>query len=146
MSSSSKKSDLGMRIPEIEIMDREKCRGAWEAAFKSKPPKYASVQFMQRLLIHHAQCLALGGYSAATKRAMRSFLAPASADGVSKPASPAATLIREWNGRMYRVEAVSDHYVLDGKPFKSLSAVALHITGAKWSGPRFFGLTAKRNA
>jgi len=34
-----------------------------------------------------------------------------------------------------------DGYQLDGNHFKSLSAIALHITGTSWSGPRFFGLT-----
>ncbi|MEM9374220.1 MAG: DUF2924 domain-containing protein, partial [Planctomycetota bacterium] len=28
----------------------------------------------------------------------------------------------------------------DGKEYASLSEVARHITGARWSGPRFFGL------
>ena len=30
--------------------------------------------------------------------------------------------------------------VLDGKVWRSLSAIARHITGAHWSGPRFFGV------
>ena len=30
--------------------------------------------------------------------------------------------------------------VLDEKVWRSLSAIARHITGARWSGPRFFGV------
>jgi hypothetical protein len=30
---------------------------------------------------------------------------------------------------------------MDGKTYRSLSAIARRITGAQWSGPRFFGLT-----
>jgi hypothetical protein len=30
--------------------------------------------------------------------------------------------------------------------YRSLSAIARKITGARWSGPRFFGLTNKRGA
>jgi hypothetical protein len=44
------------------------------------------------------------------------------------------------------VEASPEGYVLDGKTYTSLSAIARHITGARWSGPRFFGLTRKRCA
>ncbi|WP_245814005.1 DUF2924 domain-containing protein [Boseongicola aestuarii] len=32
---------------------------------------------------------------------------------------------------------------MDGQTFSSLSAVAKRITGAEWSGPRFFGLNRR---
>jgi hypothetical protein len=48
--------------------------------------------------------------------------------------------MREWNGRTYQVEATKEGYVLDGTTYRSLSAIAKKITGAHWSGPRFFGL------
>lgn len=31
-------------------------------------------------------------------------------------------------------------YAFDGQVFKSLTAVARHITGTHWNGPKFFGL------
>nr|WP_245625564.1 DUF2924 domain-containing protein [Ahrensia marina] len=49
-------------------------------------------------------------------------------------------LVREWNGRTYQVEALERGFRLDGKTYRSLSAIAKKITGAHWSGPRFFGL------
>lgn len=49
-------------------------------------------------------------------------------------------LVREWNGRTYQVEAVEGGFKLDGKTYRSLTATAKKITGAHWSGPRFFGL------
>jgi hypothetical protein len=48
--------------------------------------------------------------------------------------------MREWNGRIHVVDVVADGYRLDGKTYRSLSAVAKRITGTHWSGPRFFGL------
>ena len=54
--------------------------------------------------------------------------------------APGARLLREWNGRQHFVEVVENGYVLDGKTYRSLSAIARRITGAHWSGPRFFGL------
>lgn len=65
------------------------------------------------------------------------------------PAPPAALrtqpsvgtrLVREWNGRMHVVEVTENGFVWDGKSYRSLSAIARRITGAHWSGPRFFGL------
>lgn len=57
-------------------------------------------------------------------------------------ARPAAgtRLVREWNGRTHVVEVTQDGFVMDGKNYRSLSAIAKRITGAHWSGPRFFGL------
>jgi hypothetical protein len=49
-------------------------------------------------------------------------------------------LIREWNGSSHVVESVDGGFVWNGKRYGSLSAVARAITGARWSGPRFFGL------
>ena len=64
------------------------------------------------------------------------------ASGKSLPAitKPGSHLIREWTGRTYQVEVVEGGYVMDGKTWRSLSAIARHITGARWSGPRFFGV------
>ncbi|RWN26138.1 MAG: DUF2924 domain-containing protein [Mesorhizobium sp.] len=56
------------------------------------------------------------------------------------PPRVGSRLMREWNGRMHIVEVVDDGFVLDGNTYGSLSAVARRITGAHWSGPRFFGL------
>ncbi|PAQ06744.1 DUF2924 domain-containing protein [Mesorhizobium temperatum] len=71
---------------------------------------------------------------------------PASSDRALKsslrslPPKVGSRLMREWNGRMHIVEVVDDGFVLDGNTYGSLSAVARRITGAHWSGPRFFGL------
>lgn len=56
-------------------------------------------------------------------------------------ARPGAHLVREWNGRTYQVEVTLEGYRLDSRIWPSLSAIAKHITGTTWSGPRFFGLS-----
>lgn len=53
---------------------------------------------------------------------------------------PGARLVREWNGRMNVVEVTDNGFIHEGKTYRSLSAIAKRITGAHWSGPRFFGL------
>jgi hypothetical protein len=54
--------------------------------------------------------------------------------------SPGTRLIREWHGHTHTVEVVKGGFQYDGEKYKSLSKVAHTITGARWSGPRFFGL------
>lgn len=115
----------------------------WEAAFGSPPPPYLSVPFMQKALTYEAQCKALGGLPAATRRTLTQ-IAVGEDVSVATPAklSTGAHLVREWNGRTYQVQVTNEGFEMDGRTWKSLSAIAKHITGATWSGPRFFGLTA----
>ena len=58
---------------------------------------------------------------------------------------PGSRLVREWHGRTHTVCVTDDGFDFQGKTYRSLTKIALHITGAQWSGPRFFGLT-KRSA
>jgi hypothetical protein len=54
--------------------------------------------------------------------------------------SAGARLIREWQGRTFVVDVTDSGYVFEGREHRSLTAIALQITGVQWSGPRFFGL------
>lgn len=60
---------------------------------------------------------------------------------VSRPRlTPGARLIRQWNGRTIAVEVRDDHFIWEDRSYRSLSQIASEVTGAHWSGPRFFGL------
>ena len=120
---------------------------SWEAAFGLPPAPFLSVSFMEKALAYDAQCKAQGGLPAQARRQLRQI-----AEGGRRPVEaaitssiqPGAHRVREWNGRTYLVEVLANGYRMDGKTWPSLSAIARHITGAHWSGPRFFGLTARR--
>jgi hypothetical protein len=129
--------DLNQAIAVIERLDRGGCLDLWRDVFGRPPPKYLSSQFMKRVLIWDLQNKQLRTLSARTERRLRQV-----ASGKTPPAKarPGSHLVREWNGRTYQVEVVDGGYVMDGKSWRSLSAIARHITGARWSGPRFFGV------
>ena len=124
--------------------DRPKTLEHWVAVMGSPPPAYLSVPFMQKAICYEEQCKVLGGLPATTRRSLKQI---AGGEAVSAAAptrlSAGAHLVREWNGRTYQVLVVEGGFELDGKTWKSLSAIAKHITGATWSGPRFFGLNSK---
>ncbi len=128
------------RWAELAAMDRSVLRVAWTKAFDNAPPHFLSMSFIRKTLIWDFQCRKTGGLSPDLKRALKSAVVGKS----TRPPAPAiragTQLIREWNGRRYQVEVIEGGFVLNGKRFKSLSAIALHITGTGWSGPRFFGL------
>jgi len=54
--------------------------------------------------------------------------------------SPGTRLVREWQGEVYEVTILSKGYLWQGRKYRSLSRIAMEITGSKWSGPRFFDL------
>jgi hypothetical protein len=91
------------------------------------------------------QELAYGGLSKATFRRLIALTKELGTNGViaADPGSrvrPGARLIREWRGRTHTVVVTEDGFEYAGKTYSSLSKIAQAITGAHWSGPRFFGL------
>lgn len=52
-------------------------------------------------------------------------------------------LIREWNGQTIAVEVTEVGFVWKDRCYRSLSEIAREVTGAHWSGPRFFGLNRR---
>lgn len=54
---------------------------------------------------------------------------------------PGTRLIREWQGVTHEVTIEKDSFIWNGHRYRSLSHIARDITGTRWSGPRFFGLT-----
>lgn len=139
----------GSDLTAFETLTRESCIEQWKRQFGREPPKYTSVQFMRSALAYEAQLKAHGGHTTAVRKAFKTALKedtkPAKTTGSRKPSSqsvlrPGTHLVREWNGRTYQVEVLDGGFQLDGKRYRSLSAIAKKITGAHWSGPRFFGL------
>ena len=139
--------DLPDRLREIASMDRAACADALAALTGNTPPPRLRAGTLRRLLAYEVQACTFGGLSAQDRRLLRSIVA-GKTDGIANAttATPGTHLVREWNGRTYRVEVVEEGYVLDGATYASLSAVAKRITGTAWSGPRFFGLNGRRLA
>lgn len=59
---------------------------------------------------------------------------------MQRSVSPGARLVRDWNGKTHVVDVIEEGFVFQAKVYQSLTAIARQITGAHWSGPRFFGL------
>lgn len=97
---------------------------------------------LRRLLAYRLQERRLGGLSATVvrelDRARRGEQTPSRRQAV--PLTPGARLVREWNGQTIVVEVRSDGFWWKERTWRSLSQIARTVTGAHWSGPRFFGL------
>ena len=91
----------------------------------------------------------MGGLLPATRRRLRA-IAEGGDDAVAR-AQPTPRLrpgtrpLRTWRGRTMSVTVMDDGFLFDDRRYTSLTEVAEAITGAHWSGPRFFGLARVRS-
>jgi hypothetical protein len=117
----------------------------WRQLFEGEPPPY-NRRFLESRLAYRVQELAYGGLKPeAIKRldALADQLAGKGTRGCSSLQNrPIAgtRLVREWKGVEHGVTVRQDDYEYQGRPYKSLSAIARHITGTRWNGLVFFGL------
>lgn len=100
---------------------------------------------VRRLLAQRLQERQFGGLSATVVRELeRAGRGEAvTSPRQSVPLTAGARLVREWNGQTINVEVRSDGFWWRDQLWRSLTEIAGEVTGAHWSGPRFFGLTRR---
>jgi hypothetical protein len=103
---------------------------------------------LRRLLSQRLQERRHGGLSLLVVRELKRAAAPDCGLATEPPRkkvelTPGTRLIREWNGRTIAVEVREEGFVWDERLYRSLSEIAREVTGAHWSGPRFFGLNRR---
>ncbi len=57
--------------------------------------------------------------------------------------APGTVITKAYKGQELRLVVHDDHFELDGQSFRSLSEAARHVTGSRWNGPLFWGLTRR---
>ncbi|MPY72919.1 MAG: DUF2924 domain-containing protein [Alphaproteobacteria bacterium] len=139
-------TDIILAVAELEDLPRASLADRWRSIFRGEPPKGVGRGLLIGAIAYAMQARQEGRASARVSRRLeRLSTAQSSPGGARANASPklrpGARLIREWNGSTHTVEVAEDGYLWNGARYRSLSAIARAITGARWSGPRFFGLT-----
>lgn len=130
---------MKLSVDQIETMDRAALIAAWDSLFATPVPKSLSQAFLRRFIAFEIQARRFGGLP---KGFVAELERRTGGRGLaSRPAlKPGGRLLREWNGVTHEVEVTETGYLWNREAYPSLSAVARAITGARWSGPRFFGL------
>lgn len=124
-------------------LDRHGLVQLWKDLFGTTVPKSLSRPLACRYLAFELQSRTLGGLPPGFQKRLAALAGP----DVTVPVprlKPGGRYLREWGGVTHVVEVQDGHYLWQGKPWPSLTAIAQAITGAHWSGPRFFGLTATK--
>jgi hypothetical protein len=154
--------DVEREIAALDGLDLKALQQRWRELYNVDPPAKLRSGFLRRAIAYRLQEIVYGGLQPQTVRAMRRIAEELRAkrarsvdrtlgSGSSARSATAAPilssgtrLLREWNGRMEAVEVTGAGFVWRDQTYRTLSAVAVAITGTKWSGPKFFGLTGKR--
>ena len=125
-------------------------RRAWRRLDHSGPPLGLSRDLIIRGLADKLQQRAHGGPSRALQRRLRmlagEFEKGAGSFDAGGVLKTGASLVRRWRGHTHTVLVGEDRFEYDGQRYRSLTVIAERITGAHWSGPRFFGVRKRAPA
>jgi len=124
----------------------DELRREWRRLYHNDPPRI-SRDLLVLGIAYQLQEIEHGGLSKATRRKLRTLAKTLHATGRVGPTpslslKPGARLVREWHGRTHTITVTEDGFDYAGTSYPSLTKIAKKITGAHWSGPRFFGLLA----
>ena len=138
-------SALDSELAALPTLSAQELRLKWRDLRCGEPTAAASRDLMIREIAYKMQERAHGGLAPAIKRRLRALAEEfeANGDGSLAPApllKPGTRLLREWGGKTDTVIVLEDRFDYDGKRYQSLTEITPRITGAHWSGPRFFGL------
>jgi hypothetical protein len=117
----------------------------WRDLFDKEPPPY-NRRFLEHRLAYRIQELAYGGLKPETVKRLKQLADnlysgnPACRRPFTARPIAGTRLLRGWQGVEHCVTVRNDDYEYQGRPHKSLSAVARAITGTRWNGWVFFGL------
>ncbi|QWE17154.1 DUF2924 domain-containing protein [Polynucleobacter sp. AP-Nino-20-G2] len=135
MTRATNSTHLQEQLMGLEGMSRDQLVRRWQDCFGVVAPALCRSTLLRQAVAWHLQTQELGGLSLVEKRQIA-----AGTPNTSKEASVGSRLIRVWQNQTHQVTVLNDGYLHQDKHWKSLSAIARHITGTPWSGPVFFGL------
>ena len=123
-------------------------RQRWSRLYKTQPPPRMSRDLLLLAVSWKVQARALGGLGAPAKRKLADMARKSNSQERAATMStirlkPGTKLIREWHGDIHEILVLEGGFEWRGSHYRSLTQIALQITGAHWSGPRFFGLKTK---
>jgi len=140
-------AEVDRQISELVDRSTRELRLTWRQSYGTGPPLGLSRDLLIRALTNQLQEQSYGGMSRALRRRLQSLSgASAKATMAVDPGlvlKTGTTLVRQWRGHAHTVLVREDGFEYQGECYRSLTVVAERITGAHWSGPRFFGLTKR---
>ncbi len=143
-------ADVLGRLAALQTLPTAELKRQWRELFGTEPPPFNKAYLVSRLS-YRVQELAYGGLRPETRARLEAqgeqldggnvVLRRIRADG--RPVA-GTQLVREHGGVEHTVTVLPDGFEFEGRPYRSLSAIARAITGTRWNGWAFFGLKSGR--
>ena len=142
------------RLASLKTTPTPELKRQWRDLFDTEPPPY-NRRYLESRLAYRIQELTYGGLKPETVRRLEALGEELDGGDRNKSRKRAdhsgrlitgTRLIREWKGVEHVVTVLAEGYEWQGRPYKSLSAIARAITGTRWNGHVFFGLKSQRRA
>jgi hypothetical protein len=138
------------RIAALKALPIPALKQQWRDLFDTAPPPY-NRRFLEHRLAYRIQELAYGGLRPETIGRLKAIAEDLDGGDPARRRHPAkdrpiagTRLIREYQGVEHCVTVRNEDFEYQGRPYKSLSAIARAITGTRWNGLIFFGLKNQR--
>ena len=148
---------LADQLAALATMSPAQLRAEWRRVCQTAPPARLTTDLLRRGIAYCLQERVHGGlpssHARELERMVRRRLAEApgvcgagaaAAERDEPRLRPGTRLVRAWQGKTYHVLVGEHGFVMDDREYPSLSRIAEAITGAHWSGPRFFGIDRRR--
>jgi hypothetical protein len=147
----TKPDPIPARLAALKTTPTPDLKKQWRELFDSEPPPF-NRRYLESRLAYRIQELAYGGLKPETIRRLERLGEELDGGDRSKRSVrldrdrpiTGTRLIREWQGVEHVVTVTADGFEWQGRPYKSLSAIARAITGTRWNGWVFFGLRSRR--
>jgi hypothetical protein len=144
-------SKLDEQLAGLMAMSSAQLRGEWQRVCREPAPAALSPDLLARGLAYRLQERAHGGLPSGVRRDIARLVRQLERTGeVSTEREvvlkTGTRLVRDWRGRTHNVLVLDDGFLFEDRRYRSLSRIASEITGANWSGPRFFGLRRRPKA
>lgn len=147
----TKPDPIPARLAALKTTPTPELKQQWRELFETEPPAF-NRRYLESRLAYRIQELAYGGLKPETVKRLEvlgeqldggNITTRRMRGGDLKPIT-GTRLLREWQGVEHVVTVTADGFEWQGRPYKSLSAIARAITGTRWNGWVFFGLKSHR--
>jgi hypothetical protein len=146
--SQAQKEKLSSDLSGLATLSDADLKVRWRNLYGTEAPRCIHRSLLISAIAHRVQERALGDLRSSTRRHLMR-VASGAADACQSrnypglSLRPGTVLVRDWGGVTHQAKVLQGEVLFRGKRYKSLSEVARLITGARWSGPLFFGLKVR---
>lgn len=135
------KQQLAGRLAGLNEIGAAELGKEWERAYGVPAPRI-SPDLLRLGIAWRIQEKKFGGLGRDARRVLKRGPRSPEAEALrGRKLTPGTRLVRDWHSVSHTVTVLDSGFEYEDQHWNSLTAIARHITGAKWSGPRFFGLT-----